>query len=323
MATTSNDAATLPSKSLVTIHIHIRIQSVHAVTEDYDPQHPPKDIHSIVWRHRRVDDNGHPFRIAGLKPEQLPPTIVVAFTTARDTLVSAPLDHRSDGSSCGYYTPHQGQDLIVTSRPMWKLANPTKQHSWHAAISSLSVRAAHRGGADLAACTFDLGDMLPNGGSAVVGSEHFNMGNHWRLCAAIELTFPDQLDSRELGLWQTSGDALVHEDTSGLQQQSFEQDDEEELYLDSEEEIEHNASLHDTPEGSVVDTELDFWDGAERVRSFEGRVRSAASGVGRATHPLRLQRHTSQAMTEKQLEPEPEPEPEPESTGALAVGRGR
>ena len=88
MAMISNNAATPSSKNLVTIRIRIRIQSVHAVTEDYDPQHPPKHIHSMLRRHQ-VHSRGHPFRVPGLRPEQLPPTIVVAFTTARDTLVSS------------------------------------------------------------------------------------------------------------------------------------------------------------------------------------------------------------------------------------------
>jgi hypothetical protein len=309
MGTTSSTAARLSQSN---VKIRIRIQSVSAVTEDHGPQHPPKDVHSILRHHGDHVENRHrSFRVPGLKPDQLPPAIVVVFTSARDTKVSAPLDHRTDASTCGYYVPQHGQDLMVTSRSMWRLANPTNQHSCHAAISSLTLRDAHRGGADLAACTFDLADMVPESGNAVVGSEHFNMGKHWRLCAAIELIFPPEPGARELGPGRTGGYMPTRDGTFRLHQQVLEQDDEEELYIDSEDEGDIGPQLGspegngDSADGSVIDTELNFWDDATHTSRPTIRGSDSAFFHRGATSEMRLQSSSSQ---EVQYEPEPGPE---------------
>ena len=302
MMGTTRSTAGRPSQSHV--KIRIRIQSVSAVTEDYGPRHLPKDVHSILRRHHV--ENRH--RVPGLKPDQLPPAIVVEFSTARDTKVSAPLDHRMGESTCGYYAPQHGQDLMVTSRSMWRLANPTNQHSWHAATSSLRLRDAHRGGADLASCTFDLADMVPESGNAVVGSEHFNMGKHWRLCAAIELILLPEPGVRELGPGRTSEYAPMRDGTARLHQQVLEQDDEEELYMDSEDEgdlPQHRSpgGSGDSADGSVIDTELNFWGDATLTSKPTSRASDNAFFHGVATSEMHLQSGSSQTVR-----PEREPE---------------
>jgi hypothetical protein len=286
---------TLSTKWARRITIRIRVHSVRAVTQDYDPRHPPDGIHAKLYHHH-LDDDHHSLRVQGLTPDQLPGKIVVAFTTAHETHSSAPLDDDNpdltDDSADGEYTPRRGQDLIVTKRWMRRLACTTKHHNWHAALSSLTVREARRGGADLASCTFDLSEMVPRSGYAVIGPEHFNMGQHWRLCASVELIVPGEPEPSELGVWQNRGHHMVRVEDAPELRQPDPGEDEESLYVDSEDEgdILHN----DSPAGSVADTELELWD--------DGSVSSITSGTGADADAAHWQ-----------FEPQPQPEPECES----------
>ena len=289
------------------IVIRIRVHSVRAVTQAYDPRQPPDGVHPWLHGHEHLDDSHHSLTVQGLQPELLPEKIVVAFTSAAETATTAPLEDSLDrqggaAEADGQYAPRKGQDLIVTKRWMRKLERTTLHHSWHAAESRLTIRSARRGGADLASCTFDLSEMVPSSGYAVIGPEDFNMGAHWRLQASIELIVPGEPEQSELGQWAVEGHHVV---TVNGPDRVVEGQDEEDLYLDSEDEGDRwdggagTQHLHGREEDGE-DSEDSLWG------SDEDEVDDGGAEGGAVVDSDELDAQL------KYMYPQPEPEPQPE-----------
>jgi hypothetical protein len=257
------------------------------VTQDYDKRRPPDGIMPWELGHQHLDGSHHSLRVQGLPPEQLPAKVVVGFTTAMQTTTSAPLDDALDreGGAApedGQYVPRRGEDLIVAKRWMRRLECTTGAHNWHAAESQLTISAARRGGAPLATCEFDLSEMVPKSGYAVIGPEDFNMGAHWRLQATFELIAPGEPEASELGRWEVAhGHHVVRVGGPALAEAEC---DEQDLYMDSED-------------------EGDRWDGGAGTHHLYGTERDGEDSEDSLWGGLGYEEDYSQ--------PEPELEPVP------------